>query len=107
MNLIEKEHKFKDEYNEWAQPLFRFIFFKSKNKELAQDIVQDTFVKYWDKIESICEGKGKSYLFTTAKNLFLNYIEHQKVISKHQELKPVKDEILSPNRVFTNPNTIV
>jgi len=85
MNLSEKEYKFKAHYNEWAQPLFRFIFFKSKDQQLAQDIVQDAFVKYWDKIDTITTGKEKSYLFTTAKNLFLNTIEHKKVVQKHQE----------------------
>lgn len=85
MNLQDKEYKFKYQYDEWAQPLFRFIFFKSRDKQLSQDIVQDTFVKFWDKLETISPGKEKSYLFTTAKNLLLNNIEHQKVVQRHKE----------------------
>lgn len=85
MNLAKKELKFKTDYDALAQPLFRFIFFKSKDKQLAQDIVQDSFVKYWDKMENIGEGKEKSYLFTTAKNLLYNTYEHKKVVDKYQE----------------------
>lgn len=97
MNLSEKEHKFKSLYDEWAQPLFRFIYFKSKDEQLSQDIVQDTFVKYWDKIDSVSSGKEKSYLFTTAKNLFLNNVEHHKVVLKHQESSLQKNEPTNPH----------
>lgn len=96
MNLSQKEQKFKVDYKEWAQVLFRFIYFKSKDKQLAQDIVQDAFVKYWDKMESVSEGKEKSYLFTTAKNLLLNHVEHNKVVLRHQQTKPKQDETTSP-----------
>lgn len=97
MNLSEKERKFKSIYDEWAQPLFRFIYFKSKDKQLAQDIIHDAFVKYWDKIETVSQGKDKSYLFTTAKNLLLNTVEHKKVVLKHQESNLNKNSPSSPH----------
>lgn len=84
MKLSEKEIKFKTDYDELAQPLFRFIYFKTKDKQLAQDIVHDSFIRYWDKIESISKGKEKAYLFVTAKNLLFNNIEHKKVVDKYQ-----------------------
>jgi len=97
MNPSNKEHIFKSHYNQWAQPLFRFIFFKSKDQQLSQDIVQDAFIKYWDKIETISQGKEKSYLFTTAKNLFLNTLEHKKVVRRHQESNVNKNEVSTPH----------
>ena len=97
MTASEREHKFKSIYDEWAQALFRFIYFKSKDKALAQDIVQDTFVKYWDKMESINPEKAKSYLFTTSKNLLLNHFEHQKVVTRHQEKSVPQDASSSPH----------
>ncbi len=97
MNPSDKEHIFKTHYNEWAQPLFRFIFFKSKDQQLSQDIVQDTFIKYWDKIDTVSRGKEKSYLFTTAKNLFLNTIEHKKVVLRHQESNLHKNVVSTPH----------
>ena len=97
MNLSEKEYKFKSHYEEWAQPLFRFIYFKSKDQQLSQDIVQDTFVKFWDKFETISPGKEKSYLFTTAKNLLLNTIEHKKVVQKHRDAKLERNSPSTPH----------
>ena len=96
MNLSNKELKFKSDYSELAQPLFRFIYFKCKDKQLAQDIVQDSFVKYWDKMENIGEGKEKSYLFTTAKNLLFNNFEHKKVVEKYQNSQPTISRSSTP-----------
>ena len=96
MNPSQKETKFKSNYDDWAQPLFRFIYFKSKDKQLAQDIVQDTFVKYWDKMDSVAEGKEKSYIYTTAKNLLLNTYEHNKVVQNYEKANPTQDKVSSP-----------
>jgi len=96
MILSEKELKFKSNYDEWAQPLFRFIYFKSKNKQLSQDIVQDAFIKYWNKIGTVDVGKEKSYLFTIAKNLLLNTFEHDKVVLKHKKSSPSETSNTTP-----------
>ena len=85
MQASNKADKFKSDYDALSQALFRFVYFKSNDKHLAQDIVQDTFVKYWDKMESIAAGKEKSYLYTTAKNLMLNVHAHRTVVQKHKE----------------------
>ncbi|MCF6356594.1 MAG: RNA polymerase sigma-70 factor [Draconibacterium sp.] len=46
----------------------------------AEEIVQDFFVKLWEKRERLTiETSLKSYLFSSVKNLCLNYIQHNKV----------------------------
>ena len=60
----------KDEYNKCVQHfsdgLFRFVLSNIRNRELAEDIVQESFVKVWERREQIPLEKAKSYLFTTA-----------------------------------------
>lgn len=60
----------KDEYNKCVQHfsdgLFRFVLSNLHNRELAEDIVQESFMKVWEKHEGIHIDKAKSYLFTTA-----------------------------------------
>ncbi len=80
-----KEQKFNALYSEWVQPLFRFIYYKAQDQSLSEDIVQDTFVKFWDKMETVGEGKEKAYLFASAKNLFLNKIAHDKIVDTHMK----------------------
>ncbi len=59
----------------------------------AEEIVQDFFVKLWEKRESISiEISLKNYLFRSVKNHCINYIQHnktkirytQKVLSEHE-----------------------
>lgn len=60
----------KDEYNKCVQHfsdgLFRFVLSNIRNRELAEDIVQESFVKVWERHDGIPMEKAKSYLFTTA-----------------------------------------
>lgn len=58
------------EYNiaveEFSDNIYRFVLKSTRNKMLAEDIVQETFVKVWEKHSDIQAEKIKSYLFTTA-----------------------------------------
>ena len=60
----------KDEYNKCVQHfsdgLFRFVLSNIRNREMAEDIVQESFTKVWEKRDAIPIDKAKSYLFTTA-----------------------------------------
>ena len=51
---------------EYADNIFRFVVKHTKNKMLADDVVQETFAKVWEKHQDIQADKAKSYLFTTA-----------------------------------------
>ena len=60
----------KDEYNKCVQHfsdgLFRFVLSNIRNREMAEDIVQESFLKVWEKRDNIPIDKAKPYLFTTA-----------------------------------------
>ena len=50
------------------------------NLEAAEEIVQDIFVKLWEKKRYIeFEGSIGAYLVTAVKNSSFNYIKHQKI----------------------------
>lgn len=58
------------------------------NKDLAEDFVQDVFVKFWQKISSFnSDISVKKYLYTSVRNSCLNYLEHLKVRNKYFEEK--------------------
>ncbi len=48
--------------------------------EDAEEVVQDVFVKFWEKCESIAPDSSiKSYLYRSVHNTCLNHLKHQKV----------------------------
>lgn len=62
----------------YADNIYRFALKHLKNAMSAQDIVQETFMKVWDKHEEISAEKVKSYLFTTAYHTLINWINKEK-----------------------------
>ena len=71
-----------------SKTLFNFIYYKSGDIEQAEDIVQDAFIKLWDNCSNVVFEKAKSFLFTVARNLFLNQVAHQKIVLQHRSNLP-------------------
>lgn len=55
------------------------------NAELSEDLVQEVFIKVWEKRKEIKKETLKSLLYTMANNLFLNHVNHLKVVRSHEE----------------------
>ena len=69
-------------FNQWYEPIRNFIYYKTGNVELAEDIAQDTFLKIWEKKDEVKINTIKAFLFTIATNLLNNKMDHQKVSFK-------------------------
>jgi RNA polymerase sigma-70 factor (ECF subfamily) len=80
------EKKFTSFYLEHSTLLFNYIFYKCGNTELAEDIVQEAFIKIWNNCSKIIPTKAKSFLFTIATNLFLNEYTRSKVVINFKNL---------------------
>jgi RNA polymerase sigma-70 factor, ECF subfamily len=54
--------------------------------ETAEELVQDVFVNIWSNLEDIhIQSTIQSYLFGSVRNAALNYLKHQKVVSKYAD----------------------
>ena len=71
----------KDEYNKcvrhFSDGLFRFVLSNLRNRELAEDIVQESFTKVWERRDQVPKEKAKSYLYTTAYHTMLDQIKRK------------------------------
>ena len=67
-----------------AKSLRNFLYYKYGNREQAEDLVQEAFVKLWQNCASVPIEKAKSYLYTIANNSSLNEIKHQKVVLQYE-----------------------
>jgi len=93
---------FKTVFAFYHEGIFNFVHYKLGNAAAAEDIVQDVFIKLWENRHQLKEDRSlKSYLFTIANNLALNYIRHSKVVLKfHQELSEESSLQESPQAVL-------
>lgn len=69
--------------------IYRYCFFHVGNKEAAQDITQDVFLKFIKELDHYCEyGKLKNYLYVIAKNSIKDYFRKP----KEANLENIKEE---------------
>ncbi|VAW33215.1 RNA polymerase ECF-type sigma factor [hydrothermal vent metagenome] len=69
---------FHDLYERYATDVYRFALWLSGNPAEADDIVSETFVRAWTSNRKIKTETVKAYLFTIARNLFLQQQRKQK-----------------------------
>ena len=68
-----KEEKFDNIYRLYSKDVYKVCLYYSKNEDLAQDLMQQTFLKFYDHFEKLNPNCMQAYLIRSAKNLFLNY----------------------------------
>lgn len=75
-------------YEKYAQSLSNILFYKYGELLNPADKVQEAFIKLWENCATIMPETAKSYLYTTANNMMLNEVKHQKVVLTYQKVKP-------------------
>src|SRR5690625_1723064 len=89
------EEAFRQIYDRYHIQMFYIARKYVKSTELAEDAVQETFIKFWNKRHSLDETQSLSgYLFTILRNHLINMLRDQKkgIISipeVHRALIPV------------------
>jgi RNA polymerase sigma-70 factor (ECF subfamily) len=62
---------FQDLYEDYAPEVYRFVFWLARDDTEAEDITSETFVRAWVNHNRIRTETLKAYLFTIARNIFL------------------------------------
>lgn len=81
-----ESQNFETLFNDYSESLRNIMYYKCGDVDLANDLVQDAFVKLWKNCSKIVYVKAKSFLYKVANNDLLNHIAHQKVVLKYKQL---------------------
>lgn len=72
-------------YDAYGDDIYRFCAVKVSNAELAQDLTQEVFMRYW---QAVRDGKDlrneRAYLYTLARNLVIDWYRKKKESSLDQ-----------------------
>jgi len=80
------ESAFGELYLRYKEPLFFHACRMLQDMEGARDIVQDVFAAIWSKREMlVVPAAVDSYLYGSIRNRILNFIAHQKVVSRYTD----------------------
>lgn len=76
------EQEFIASYDEYADAIFRYCYFKVYDRERARDLMQDTFTKTWEYLASGKEVENlRAFLYRTAHNLTVNEVVRSRAVS--------------------------
>lgn len=91
--MLINTNNFKFFFQEYFEPVFQFARKYTENDAIARDFTQDAFIKLYEKRKDFdVIEKAKSFLYTTTRNLCLNYLKHKKIeLQYFQEIK-IEDE---------------
>lgn len=67
-------------YDQYAEKIYRFHYFRTNQRELAEDLTSQTFFKAMDKIKLFKERSGtfQSWLYQIARNLLIDEYRRRK-----------------------------
>ena len=75
-------------YDRYAGALYGVILRMCQNRELAEDLLQECFVKIWEKINSYDPNRGRFYTwaYRIAKNTTLNHLRKSSPLIQTEDL---------------------
>ncbi|HEX3009496.1 MAG TPA: RNA polymerase sigma-70 factor [Bacteroidales bacterium] len=83
---------FRTIFDTYYESIRNFVYFKTGDMSLAEDVVQEVFLKLWDKRNEIQQETVKSLLYVMAYNSVKSHFRHQKVVFEFASSAPVEEQ---------------
>lgn len=75
---------FRSVFDLYYESIRHFAYYKTGDVDLADDIVQEVFLKLWDMRSKVRDDTVKALLYTIAGNIIKNHYKHLKVVYNFQ-----------------------
>ena len=84
-------------YDHFSGRIYKFVYFRVGHKEVAEDILSDTFVKSWQKINQINTPAALSaWLYQIAKNNIIDYYRLKKETVALEDVEEFLEDEVNP-----------
>ncbi len=89
---------FEELYVSYSPEVYRFANWLSGNSNDAEDITSETFARAWMNFNTIRTETLKAYLFTIARNLYLESLrkrrDHEPIDETHPDSRPMLEKVV-------------
>jgi RNA polymerase sigma-70 factor (ECF subfamily) len=87
-------------FDHYFNALASFGYTYVEDKDIAEDMVQEVFIAFWEKRKDFDHINAvKSFLYTSVRNKCLNHLKHEQVKKKHEKSLIYE---LESDQTFTN-----
>src|SRR3989338_3378593 len=97
------KEKFVKSYDKYHESIYRFLYFRVKSEQIAQDLTSETFTKAWDALgfgNIKYPDNERAYLYKIASNLLIDYYRSA---NKNREFLVGDQEIMAQLASTTGP----
>lgn len=77
--LLQQNAWFRAAFDACYESVRNYLYYLSGDMELSEDLVQDVFMKLWEKQNSVKQESIKPFLFTIARNLYFNTYKRKQI----------------------------
>jgi len=79
------KNEFKELFDKQFDRIRNYIYYRSGDKELATDIAQDVFLKFWEKDFEYHPQQNVRLLYKMATDLFISSYRHNKIAENYKD----------------------
>lgn len=101
---IDDELAFREVYDRYWKRLFSLATFKTNSKEVAEEIVQELFVRLWERRKMLEINNVESYLFTALKYQIISHL--RQIIANRNVIEITENEARIDTEDFLTVETI-
>jgi RNA polymerase sigma-70 factor, ECF subfamily len=90
---IQTDQRFSHIFSSFSEEIFRYIYYRTHDEDVANDIVQTVFARVYTNLKSIRPDTERAYIMTMAKNALTDYYRSNKHAVQLQDSLPSHDPI--------------
>lgn len=103
-----KRRKIAKMYNQYANDIYRYLYANGGNKELAEDLMADTFMRAINNLDKFDFKQPRAWLYTIARNLLrdhwkkkssLNLDEELEIVDPSDGIEQIVEKVLTADRL--------
>lgn len=91
-------------YSSYFTPIYRYIFIRLRDRDIAMDLVQSVFLKAFQHRDTLKKDQALQYLYTIARNQIIDYLRKKHTIHMDdfdQFIEQITDvSIQNPERAY-------
>lgn len=91
-------------YTERFTPIYKYVYFRVRNYDVATDIAQDVFLKVYEKGEELDQETELRLLYTMARNKVIDFFRKKQTASLPEDFQKEDTSILKPDEQVMREN---
>jgi RNA polymerase sigma-70 factor (ECF subfamily) len=91
MSMLESEEDFVEAYESYGQRIFRFLFWRTQDTALSEDLTSSVFEKAWRSRSNFKGGSVQAWLYRIARNTLTDHWRKKKELALDDESEIVDE----------------